>query len=111
MVGFFAQGKLAWTTVVPEGNPLEARAGGPNRVAIAGGLVVVPYALESRVARVAAFAIESGRRVWDVALPKSVNSIDELVASGDTVFASGDKHIAALSLKDGSARFGVGDLR
>jgi outer membrane protein assembly factor BamB len=111
MVGYVAKGKPVWTTIVPDGNPLEARAGSPNRIAIAGGLVVVPYSVEARSARVAAFAIDSGRRVWDVALANGVDSIEEIVASSDTVFVGGDQHITALSVKDGGERFGVGDIR
>jgi hypothetical protein len=60
---------------------------------------------------VAAFSIESGRRVWDVALAKGIDSVEEIVATSDTVFAAGDQHISALSLKDGGARFGVGEIR
>ncbi|MCK6588308.1 MAG: PQQ-like beta-propeller repeat protein [Polyangiaceae bacterium] len=111
MVGFVTRGKLVWTTVVPDGNPLEARAGSPSRIAVAGGLVAVPYIVESRGARVAAFDVGSGRRVWDVGLAKGVDSIEEIVASGDTVFVGGDEHITALSVKDGSVRFGVGNIQ
>jgi outer membrane protein assembly factor BamB len=111
MVGFVAKGKPVWTAIVPDGNPLEARAGTPSRVVIAGGLVVVPYGLEGHGSRVAAFALDSGRRAWDVALEKGMDSVEELVASSDTVFVGANQRIAALSVKDGSARFEVGDPR
>lgn len=111
MVGFVSGGKLAWTAVVPEGNPLEARTGGPNRVAVSGGLVVVPYGVEAREARVAAFTLESGRRAWDVAVPGIASSVDEIIATRDTVIVGGDRQIATLWLKDGSLRFGVGTIR
>lgn len=111
MVGFVTKGKPAWTTNVPDGNPLESRAGSPSRIAVAGGLVAVPYFVEARGPRVAAFALDSGRRVWDVGLAKGVDSIDEIVASSDTVFVGGDEYITALSVKDGSVRFGVGDIQ
>jgi hypothetical protein len=112
MVGFFTKGRVAWTTVVPEGNPLEARTGRPSRIVIAQGMVVVPYAMNaSGAGRVAAFALDSGRRVWDIALPAGVDGAEELVATKDAVLVTDRTHLTALALKDGSVRFVLGEIR
>ena len=112
MVGYFARGKLAWSAVVPDGNPLDARTGRPDRVAIVQGAVVVPYAMNtSGAGRVAAFALDSGRRIWDVALPEGASAAEEIASTRDTVFITGRSYIAALAVKDGSRRFLLGELR
>jgi len=111
MVGFFKGGRLVWSSEVPAKDPLEAREGAPDQVALAGGRLVVGYEPQSgdKPAGVTAFDVATGARLWHVALPGKLRSISGLGVAGGGVFVSAGDNLVALSLVDGKQRFIVGD--
>lgn len=61
------QPELLWKSVVPATNPMEVDSGTPDIAALRDGVVYVGYEVDSMddIWRVAAFEVETGRRIWD----------------------------------------------
>ena len=83
--------KELWRQPVSEANPLTLKQYPPEIATFAAGRLVVPYALDDRAAdtRLACFDGESGRRLWDVAIPGSRGgNTKALVATDRRLFVS-----------------------
>jgi outer membrane protein assembly factor BamB len=63
--------RVLWTSNLPSVNPLNAEEGEPAAVTMAGGRAFAAYlSSDEEVMNVTAFALASGERLWDVALPR-----------------------------------------
>ncbi|HVJ20606.1 MAG TPA: PQQ-binding-like beta-propeller repeat protein [Polyangiaceae bacterium] len=111
MVGFAKGGKLVWSSEVPDKNPLEAREGAPDKVALDAGRLFVGYEPQSgdKPASVTAFDVGTGARLWHVALPGKLRSVRSLAAAGGAVFIGAGDNLVALGAADGKQRFLLGD--
>jgi hypothetical protein len=111
MVGFFKGGKLAWSSEVPDKNPLEAREGAVDQVALEGVRLFVAYESQSgdKPAAVTAFDVVTGSRLWHALLPGKLRGVTSLKASGDSVFLTAGESLVALGAADGKQRFLIGD--
>jgi hypothetical protein len=106
MVGYVAGGRLQWSTALHPTNPLAANQGKPDGV-VGRRYVVATYALVSdRSRRAAGFALDSGKRLWDVPVPLS--SIDKMAGDDDAVAITDGRQVVVLSTRDGGTRFSLG---
>jgi hypothetical protein len=108
MLGWVREGSVGWTANVPSGNPLEATAGRPAHVVLAGGLVAASYQMSSSRGRLTAFELQSGRRAWEIDVPSEVGQIKQLAASSGALFAVGNSRLVAIDAATGKRRFTIG---
>ncbi len=105
MLGYHAGGKLVWKRDVPPQNPLEARMGSPEKVALGEGTVFAVY--EAKPSGVIAVDLESGGLRWAAGL-KSGQTISQIALAGDTVVVLSNGQALGFAAADGKQRFGVG---
>ncbi len=110
MIARVKKGKQLWKDVVPGVDPLTTTVNvTTQRAAYAAGRVVVPYDLAgSRGVRMAAFDVESGRRIWDVAVHDKSQVTNGLQLSDRDVFFSTWTSLYVLDAATGKQRFRVG---
>jgi hypothetical protein len=88
-----ARRRLAWKAELPEGNPLEARAGARGLWTATDRLVCATYEQtggDGDRVHVTCFEIESGERAWDIAVPGDRTTVlSSIVAAGDRLYLSG----------------------
>lgn len=105
-------GVVTWNADIPGPRALQASTSTPETVGVAPSAVIVAYKMnKTYVIRVAAFALADGKRLWDVALPKTRSgapSIEDVAAGKTTAFVSTDDRLFGLRLADGGIAFVVG---
>jgi hypothetical protein len=79
---------VPWALEVPGADALRAKEGAPEHIAAAEGRVYVAYAMAEGPPRVAGFDLDSGARLFEVALPsgRTRGSLSHLAATGSRVF-------------------------
>jgi hypothetical protein len=110
MLGYHAGGKLVWKRDVPPRNPLEAREGSPEKVAIAGDRAFAVFDAKdsNQPSGITAFEIESGAPRWAVVLKNQRQTISQIAAVGETVVVISNGQALGFGAADGKQRFTVG---
>jgi hypothetical protein len=110
MLGYHSGGKLVWKRDVPPRNPLEAREGSPEKVALGGDLVFAVFDSKdsNQPSGVTAFDLESGAPRWAVVLRKERQTISQMAVVGETVVVISNGQALGFGAADGKPRFTVG---
>jgi hypothetical protein len=101
--------RAAWTVEVPAAEPLTSRAD-DRAVTLSDRAVFAVYEAGSvSRARLAAFALADGHRLWDVALtPDGAAHVGGMIATGELVVVATPASLAAFDQADGHLRFQIG---
>jgi hypothetical protein len=103
--------KPLWVAAVPAVNPMTVSPGAIETATIAAGRLVAPYQLQGSKAgwRLACLDVQTGRSLWDVAIPLSdVSSVDSIVASDRQVFVPIWTYLQVFDLGTGQHRMTIG---
>jgi hypothetical protein len=110
MLGYHAGGKLVWKRDVPPRNPLEAREGSPEKVALGPDRVFAVFDAKdsNKPSGLTAFDIESGAPRWAVILKNERQTISQIAVLGETVVVISNGQALGFGAADGKQRFIVG---
>ncbi len=108
MVGYVEAKKLVWRSFVHPENPLAAAEGTPE-FAVGPAHVVLLYRLtQGNERRATVFAIATGRRAWDGALPAHF-SPRRVLATAQVAVAQDTSSVLAVAMADGRVAWRLGD--
>jgi hypothetical protein len=95
---------------VPPRNPLEAREGSPEKVALGGDRVFAVFDAKdsNQPSGVTAFELESGAPRWAVVLKNQRQTISQIAVAGDSVIVLSNGQALGFGAADGKQRFTVG---
>lgn len=105
--------RILWTSEVPAERPLDADTGGPTHACIGDSVAYVGYETKDDVVRVAAFEVETGKRVWDVATPKPARGslvLAGVAVHGERVYVSTWTNLHILDRTSGKVLLRIGTL-
>jgi outer membrane protein assembly factor BamB len=111
VAGLDARGRVTWKAEVPDGRPLEASQGSGGLWTVTGQLLCGTYQRTGRVSstHVTCFALDDGKRAWDLVLPPSASTpLTSLVSSGERLYLSGWGLLLGIDGATGQWMSGVG---
>lgn len=103
--------KAAWIADIPAKDPLVSRFDDKN-FALSDRAAFALYTTSSPPStRLTAFALATGKRLWDREIPTTTGFVPEgLSVTGDVVMLATWQHLQAYSVVDGSDRFTIGSF-